>query len=61
MLSIKLSWSAIKDKGPLRYVQTNGNYYIYVTDANTEWSCVLLVSAASEFEELYKSSATNLA
>jgi len=60
MISVKITWTAMKEKSVLKYVSANGNYYIYSSDSNTEWSCVINGDNATDFENTLKASATNI-
>lgn len=60
MISVTLPWESFKSKTDIKYVEAHGNYYLYATDGTTEWFCRLLVTGATEFEESYKASSTNI-
>lgn len=60
MISVSLPWNSFKSKSNIKYVEAQGNYYLYATDESTEWSCILPVGEAEEFEQSYKSDATNI-
>lgn len=62
MLSVHLDWNSFKQRQlPIRYIEANGNYYLYMNNETTEWTCILPAESAADFEENYKSQATNLA
>lgn len=63
MLQLSVTWKVLKGKGlTLKYIPARGNYYIYGTSDDTEYSCVISDSSQDgiEFNHDYMADAVSL-
>lgn len=62
-MQISMSWAAFKAKGlPIRYVASQGNFYLFAAQGSDELTCVISASGANgaDFVANYQSGAESL-
>lgn len=63
ILNMRTEWSTLKSKElPMRYVEAQGNYYIYCNSETAEYCCVIPADGddAVDFELNFKPTSTGV-